>query len=73
MTLPGSTIQDYSQRIEELAHKLGLDYYPVDFELVPNNFTYWTNWPDSKNYYHRPFSWCGSFLEVITQIKPVTK
>ncbi|MGV3741855.1 MAG: SpoVR family protein [Burkholderiaceae bacterium] len=38
MTLPGSTIQDYSQRIEELAHKLGLDYYPVDFELVPNNF-----------------------------------
>jgi hypothetical protein len=42
-------------------------------KLVPNNFTYWTNWPDSKNYYHRPFSWCGSFLEVITQIKPVTK
>jgi stage V sporulation protein R len=38
MTLPGSTIQDYSNRIEDLAHKLGLDYYPVDFELVPNNF-----------------------------------
>ncbi|MDQ9170559.1 SpoVR family protein [Oxalobacteraceae bacterium R-40] len=38
MTLPGSTIQDYSKRIEDLAHKLGLDYYPVDFELVPNNF-----------------------------------
>jgi stage V sporulation protein R len=29
---------DYSQRIEDLATKLGLDYYPVDFELVPNNF-----------------------------------
>lgn len=38
MSLSGSTIQDYSQRIEELANKLGLDYYPVDFELVPNNF-----------------------------------
>jgi stage V sporulation protein R len=31
-------LQDYSQRIEELATRLGLDYYPVDFELVPNNF-----------------------------------
>ncbi len=31
-------LQDYSQRIEQLATKLGLDYYPVDFELVPNNF-----------------------------------
>jgi stage V sporulation protein R len=29
---------DYSKRIEALATKLGLDYYPVDFELVPNNF-----------------------------------
>ena len=38
MSLSGSTIQDYSKRIEELAEKLGLDYYPVDFELVPNNF-----------------------------------
>jgi stage V sporulation protein R len=31
-------LQDYSQRMEELATRLGLDYYPVDFELVPNNF-----------------------------------
>jgi stage V sporulation protein R len=38
MTLSGSTIQEYSRRIEELAGRLGLDYYPVDFELVPNNF-----------------------------------
>ena len=29
---------EYGARIESLAHSLGLDYYPVDFELVPNNF-----------------------------------
>ncbi|HJW54775.1 MAG TPA: SpoVR family protein [Burkholderiaceae bacterium] len=29
---------DYAKRIEELATRLGLDFYPVDFELVPNNF-----------------------------------
>ncbi|MGE5650264.1 SpoVR family protein [Noviherbaspirillum sp. UKPF54] len=31
-------LKQYSAQIEELARKLGLDYYPVDFELVPNNF-----------------------------------
>lgn len=31
-------LKDYSARIEKLARDLGLDYYPVDFELVPNNF-----------------------------------
>ena len=31
-------LKKYSTQIEDLAHKLGLDYYPVDFELVPNNF-----------------------------------
>ncbi len=31
-------LKQYSERIEKLAHELGLDYYPVDFELVPNNF-----------------------------------
>lgn len=31
-------LKKYSAQIEELARKLGLDYYPVDFELVPNNF-----------------------------------
>jgi stage V sporulation protein R len=31
-------IQNYGERIEQLATELGLDYYPVDFELVPNNF-----------------------------------
>ena len=29
---------DYAQRIEQLALRLGLDFYPVDFELVPTNF-----------------------------------
>jgi stage V sporulation protein R len=36
--VPNPTLQEYSKRIEDLAHDLGLDYYPVDFELVPNNF-----------------------------------
>jgi stage V sporulation protein R len=31
-------LQDYGKRIEALAQSLGLTYYPVDFELVPNNF-----------------------------------
>ncbi|HVO90253.1 MAG TPA: SpoVR family protein [Casimicrobiaceae bacterium] len=29
---------DYATRIEELARKLGLEYYPVEFELVPDRF-----------------------------------
>jgi stage V sporulation protein R len=33
-----STLKDYAGRIEQLATALGLDFYPVDFELVPNNF-----------------------------------
>ena len=31
-------LQDYGKRIESLAQSVGLSYYPVDFELVPNNF-----------------------------------
>ena len=27
----------YAEKIEDLAAKLGLDYYPIDFEVVPNN------------------------------------
>src|SRR4249920_2723121 len=32
------TVADYAPRIEALARKLGLDYHPVDFELVPTTF-----------------------------------
>ena len=31
-------LENYATRIEQLATQLGLDYYPVDFEIVPNNF-----------------------------------
>jgi stage V sporulation protein R len=30
--------EKYAPRIEQLAHQFGLDYYPVDFELVPTSF-----------------------------------
>jgi stage V sporulation protein R len=30
-------LDDYVERIESLAHRLGLDYYPVDFELAPQS------------------------------------
>ena len=33
-----STLRDYADRIERLARELGLEYCPVDFELVPQNF-----------------------------------
>jgi stage V sporulation protein R len=38
MLASNDDLLDYSKRIEQLATDLGLDYYPVDFELVPNNF-----------------------------------
>ena len=38
MPSTNANLIDYAKRIEELATKLGLDYYPVNFELVPNNF-----------------------------------
>ena len=31
-------LEQYAARIEALALELGLDFYPVDFELVPNSF-----------------------------------
>src|SRR5438105_3579050 len=31
-------LREYGGRIEALAKSLGLEYYPVDFEVVPNNF-----------------------------------
>lgn len=33
-----TTLAEYADKIETLAHDLGLDYYPVDFELVPDRF-----------------------------------
>ncbi len=32
------TLRGYAERIEALAQQFGLDYYPIDFEIVPNNF-----------------------------------
>src|ERR671925_194003 len=34
---PVTELEDYAQRIESLARRLGLDYYPVDFELAPES------------------------------------
>jgi stage V sporulation protein R len=33
-----ASVAEYAPRIEALAHKLGLSYHPVDFELVPTTF-----------------------------------
>ena len=33
-----SDLNDYIANLERYAEKLGLDYYPIDFELVPTNF-----------------------------------
>jgi stage V sporulation protein R len=34
---PMSELAQYAERIESLAHRLGLDYYPVDFEVAPQS------------------------------------
>ena len=33
-----TTLPEYATRIEALAHELGLEYHPVEFELVPDRF-----------------------------------
>jgi stage V sporulation protein R len=33
-----ANLENYANQIEQLAAKLGLDYFPVDFELVPHTF-----------------------------------
>ena len=38
MTQTHPALDNYTARIEQLAVRLGLDYYPIDFEIVPNNF-----------------------------------
>src|SRR5262245_44781986 len=30
-------LEEYAGRLESLAHRLGLDYYPVDFEVAPQS------------------------------------
>src|ERR687892_1739145 len=32
-----SELEEYAGRIEKLARRLGLDYYPVDFEMAPQS------------------------------------
>ncbi len=36
--MSGVKLNEYSRRIESLAKDLGLDYYPVDFEMAPGSF-----------------------------------
>ena len=33
-----AVLTQYVDKIEQIAQKIGLDYFPVDFEVVPNNF-----------------------------------
>ena len=38
--------------------------------LTPNNYTYWTNWPDIANDYQAPSQWWGNFYHSILTIEP---
>ena len=38
-------------------------------KLIPNNFTYWTNWPSAKNPYISPWCWWTSFVVVVANIE----
>lgn len=38
MSTPDIRLKDYRQRLEQLARSLGMDFHPVDFELVPPHF-----------------------------------
>lgn len=38
MSTSSDTLADYADKIETLAQELGLDFYPVSFDLVPANF-----------------------------------
>jgi peptide/nickel transport system substrate-binding protein len=45
--------------------------------LTPNNYTYWTNWPDfqdpnNPHNYYSPSQWWGSFYHSILNIKPAS-
>lgn len=41
-------------------------------KLIPNNFTYWTNWPSAKNPYISPWCWWTSFVVVVSNIESTT-
>jgi peptide/nickel transport system substrate-binding protein len=41
-------------------------------KLIPNNFTYWTNWPSAKNPYISPWCWWTSFVVVVANIESTT-
>jgi stage V sporulation protein R len=36
--MPHATLAEHTHQLEALAQRLGLDYYPIDFEVVPANF-----------------------------------
>lgn len=36
--MTGGALADYGARLEALARRLGLDFYPVDFEMAPSTF-----------------------------------
>ena len=38
--------------------------------LTPNNYTYWSNWPDIGNDYQAPSQWWGNFYHSILTIEP---
>jgi len=41
-------------------------------KLIPNNFTYWTNFPSAKNPYISPWCWWTSFIVVVVNIEKAT-
>ena len=38
--------------------------------LTPNNYTFWTNWPDISQDYQAPSQWWGNFYHSILTIEP---
>jgi len=38
-------------------------------KIVPFNYTYWTGWPTSDNYYIFPCNWCNLFVVAMTKLE----
>ncbi len=38
-------------------------------KIVPFNYTYWTGWPTSQDYYIFPCSWCRLFVVAMTKLE----